>query len=137
MGPALQPQTCLRVFTGSALPHGTSAVIMQEDTQMDPLNLASIQVLDVVKPWENVRLRGEDVKQGEQVLSSGERLNPQTMVWLELNLRTGLYADPEQTPVPESESQGAFTFGQACAKAVLANGGENKHIMKAKTRRGP
>jgi len=67
----------------------------------------------------------------------GERLNPQTMVWLELNLRTGLYADPEQTPVPESESQGAFTFGQACAKAVLANGGENKHIMKAKTRRGP
>jgi molybdopterin molybdotransferase len=78
-GPALQPQSCLRVFTGSALPPESSAVIMQEDTQIDPLKPASIHMLDAVKPWENVRLRGEDVKEGEQVLCAGERLNAQKL----------------------------------------------------------
>src|SRR5688572_28112600 len=30
------PGTCVRVFTGSLLPEGADAVVMQEDTRLDP-----------------------------------------------------------------------------------------------------
>jgi hypothetical protein len=58
----------------------------------------------------------------------GESLAPGKEVWLELNTYTGRYHDPDKDPVPESESQGGFTFGPACAKAVLKNGGKNTRI---------
>lgn len=55
----------------------------------------------------------------------GERLNPATMVALELNSHTGLYSNGG---VPESESQGWFDFGKACAAKILKAGGENEQI---------
>ena len=65
---------CVRVFTGSPLPAGADAVVMQEDTR--PVNSSErIEVLDGVKPWENVRFRGEDVKQGAELIGAGQRLN--------------------------------------------------------------
>ena len=67
----VQPQTCVRIFTGSPLPQGADAVVMQEDTRADG---DFIEVLDAVKPWENVRLTGEDVKCGGVVARAGERL---------------------------------------------------------------
>ena len=67
----VQPQTCVRIFTGSPLPEGADAVVMQEDTQTDG---EFIEVLDAVKPWENVRLTGEDVKAGAVIARAGERL---------------------------------------------------------------
>jgi hypothetical protein len=51
----------------------------------------------------------------------GERLKEDRKAWLELNNRTGIYA--ECGTVPPAESQGCFPFGSACARAVLANGG--------------
>ena len=66
------PKTCVRLFTGSPLPSGADAVVMQEDTRA---NGDSIAVLDPVKPWENVRLAGEDVKRGAPLAECGERLN--------------------------------------------------------------
>ncbi|HUR47491.1 MAG TPA: gephyrin-like molybdotransferase Glp, partial [Candidatus Saccharimonadales bacterium] len=77
-GPTLQPQTCVRVFTGSLLPVGTTGVIMQEDASFDQ-ETSAITVTEIVRPWENLRLCGEDVKQGEPLLNMGERLNPQRM----------------------------------------------------------
>ncbi|MSR43532.1 MAG: molybdopterin molybdenumtransferase MoeA [Pedosphaera sp.] len=65
---------CVRLFTGSPLPRGADAVVMQEDTQTDPAQSATVRVLDVARPWENVRLRGEDVKRGALLLAAGERL---------------------------------------------------------------
>ncbi len=63
--------TCVRLFTGSPLPAGADAVVMQEDARASG---DSIAILDAVKPWENVRLAGEDVKRGETVAESGECL---------------------------------------------------------------
>lgn len=65
---------CLRVFTGAPMPAGADAVIMQEDTRLDPAAADQILILDGVKPWENVRFRGEDVRRGAGVLSAGDRL---------------------------------------------------------------
>lgn len=56
----------------------------------------------------------------------GEKLNPATMVWLELNNLTNRWH--REREVPESESQGCFTFGSACAREVLAAHGKLKRI---------
>ena len=68
---AVERGKCVRLFTGSPLPAGADAVVMQEDTRAAG---DSINVLDTVKPWENVRFTGEDVKRGELVAQAGERL---------------------------------------------------------------
>jgi len=65
-----------------------------------------------------------------------QKLDPDTMVWLELRWDTNLYYDPEKTDVPEDKSQGAFTFGAACARAVLKNGGELVDTGKKKRQLG-
>jgi molybdopterin molybdotransferase len=72
------PGACVRIFTGSALPAGADAVVMQEDTRSAPAKEGQpVQVcfLDGAKPRENVRLRGEDVKRGALLLAAGERVN--------------------------------------------------------------
>src|SRR5436190_1250605 len=56
---AVTAGTCVRIFTGSPLPSGADAVVMQEDTHATG---DVIEVLDGVRPWENVRLVGQDIK---------------------------------------------------------------------------
>ena len=60
---------CVRIFTGSPIPAGANAVVMQEDTHADK---ETIEITDGVKPFEHVRLRGEDIKQGEDIGQAGE-----------------------------------------------------------------
>ena len=70
----LKAGECVRLFTGSPLPAGADAVVMQEDTQSQPHHPNEVQILDAAKPWENVRLRGGDVKRGETICAAGEML---------------------------------------------------------------
>jgi hypothetical protein len=54
----------------------------------------------------------------------GKKLNPKTMVWLELDNTTGRYTDQ---PLPEDHvSQGGFTFGRDCAAVA---GRENDEFL--------
>ncbi|HEY2952280.1 MAG TPA: gephyrin-like molybdotransferase Glp [Verrucomicrobiae bacterium] len=71
----VEPGTCVRVFTGSPLPDGADAVVMQEDTRVEPGQPDVVWLLDAVKPWENIRLRGEDVKPGATLGESGDLLS--------------------------------------------------------------
>lgn len=82
--PTLAPGECARVFTGSPLPAGTDAVVMQEDTL--PIG-GTIQVRDRVRPWENIRLRGEDIRLGTVLCKPGVRLTPGLLA---LSQATGL-----------------------------------------------
>jgi len=68
------PGTCIRLFTGSPLPAGADAVVMQEDTKIHAAEPNQVLILDAVKPWENVRFHGEDVKRGAMVCANGEAL---------------------------------------------------------------
>lgn len=72
----VQRGTCVRVFTGSMLPRGADAVVMQEDTELSGADATTVRVLDGVKPWENIRFRGEDVKSGSVIVKCGDRLSP-------------------------------------------------------------
>jgi hypothetical protein len=65
----------------------------------------------------------------------GEKLDPDTMVWLELSHKTGMYTRPDlDGDLPEDESQGGFTFGRACAKTVLKNGGNMTRLQRRRSR---
>ncbi len=65
---------CVRIFTGSPLPAGTDAVVMQEDTRLDSAHPDRVLVLEPTRTRENVRFRGEDVKRGALLADRGEIL---------------------------------------------------------------
>ena len=96
---------CIRIFTGSPMPRGADAVVMQEDTRslaQDQTSAISpsaettspspprsggegrgevafgaqgdVSILDPVKPWENIRFHGEDIKRGAVIIEPGTRL---------------------------------------------------------------
>jgi molybdopterin molybdotransferase len=73
-GGNVEDGTCARLFTGSPLPGGADAVVMQEDTRPDPERQDRVSFLDAVTPWENIRLRGEDVKRGVKLVEAGVRI---------------------------------------------------------------
>lgn len=66
--------SCVRVFTGSPLPRGADAVVMQEDTRME--SPSDVLIAESVKAGENVRHRGEDVRKGSVVGEAGDRIGP-------------------------------------------------------------
>lgn len=73
LGLLCEPGTCLRIFTGAALPRGADAVIMQEDVKRDG---EGIRCLEPVEKGENVRRAGADVCAGQIIIKRGERLTP-------------------------------------------------------------
>lgn len=75
-GSGLKTGECIRLFTGSPLPPGADAVVMQEDTEADGGTPGIILVKDAVKPWENIRFRGEDMKRGVAAVRQGAVLTP-------------------------------------------------------------
>ncbi|HOX59542.1 MAG TPA: molybdopterin molybdotransferase MoeA [Candidatus Paceibacterota bacterium] len=70
----VRPGTCARVFTGSPLPRGADAVVMQEATRLEPGDPSEVLIQDRAKPGENVRMRGEDVRFGARLAEAGETL---------------------------------------------------------------
>lgn len=100
----LKPGHTFRIFTGSPLPPGADAVAMQEDARM--LDPETVEILDRVKPWENVRLAGEDVRRGSPLITAGTRIGPAQLA---------LLAAVGMTSVP--------VYPQICV-AILPNGSE-------------
>jgi molybdopterin molybdotransferase len=70
----LEPQACVRIFTGAPIPAGADAVVMQEDTH--PHHEGYIAVAESVEPGENIRRAGDDVTKNEAVLRAGTLLGP-------------------------------------------------------------
>jgi molybdopterin molybdotransferase len=65
---------CVRIMTGALIPDGCDAVVMQEQAEVGDNGL--IRIDSEHRPGENIRLAGEDVKQGEIVIEAGARLSP-------------------------------------------------------------
>ncbi len=64
---------CVKVATGAPLPEGTDAVVMVEDTEEER---NWVKIYKPVHPGENVSPAGEDIKEGQKVLSRGDFLTP-------------------------------------------------------------
>ncbi|AHG21801.1 molybdopterin biosynthesis protein MoeA [Chania multitudinisentens RB-25] len=63
--------TCLRIMTGAPIPAGAEAVIMQEQAEV---NEAGVRFNAQVQAGQNIRLAGEDIRQGANVLPAGVKL---------------------------------------------------------------
>ncbi len=69
---AIKSGQAIRIMTGAPLPKGADAVVMVEETQAQGVN--KVNIFRAVKPSENVRYAGEDVKKGEVVIKKGATL---------------------------------------------------------------
>jgi len=65
----------VRIMTGAALPRGADAVCMQEEASTET-NGTDVRIARRIEPGEHVRLPGEDVEVGQEVLGVGSVLGP-------------------------------------------------------------
>ena len=74
--PARTVQTgqCARIMTGAPVPPGADAVIRVEDTQA--LTDGCIEITVPVKAGNDIRVRGENMRNGEVVLEAGTEITP-------------------------------------------------------------
>ena len=70
---AVQSGQAVRIMTGAKIPQGTDTVIMQEKAQRDGERV-TFSSKDNHKSGENVRMAGEDMREGEAVLQPGKAL---------------------------------------------------------------
>ena len=66
--------TAIRIMTGAPMPQGADAVIQFEETQQSG---DTVELYSSVVVGKNVRFAGEDVKDGDLVLSAGKHIRPQ------------------------------------------------------------
>jgi molybdopterin molybdotransferase len=76
VGVALEPGTAARIFTGAMIPAGADCVVMQESSKEEGGRVALIGSVQV---GQNIRPRGQDINEGETVLSQGRLLRPQDL----------------------------------------------------------
>lgn len=70
---SLQPGECVRITTGAPMPTGADTVAIKENCRVEG---AVVIVQAPPSPGANVRRAGEDVREGDRVLHSGELLTP-------------------------------------------------------------
>ena len=68
----------IRIMTGAPFPPGADAVIMVEETKVEGEEHKDefVEILREVKPGENVRQAGEDIRKGEIVIEKGKVIGP-------------------------------------------------------------
>ena len=76
VGEVIEPGTAARIFTGAAIPAGADTVVMQENCELEDGQLV---VHGEIKQGQHIRPKGQDIAQGQLVMSAGTRLRPQEM----------------------------------------------------------
>ena len=61
----------VRLFTGSLVPDGADAILLQEDAKRDG---SQVTVQEAATPGRHIRRQGQDFTAGDQVLPAGQRL---------------------------------------------------------------
>ncbi|QLK60569.1 molybdopterin molybdotransferase MoeA [Enterobacteriaceae bacterium Kacie_13] len=107
--------TCIRIMTGAPVPEGADAVVMQEQADVSD---TGVRFTHTVVSGQNIRLTGDDIKQGDSVLPPGVRLGAaelpllaslgvtEVKVWKPLKVAvfsTGDELQPVGTPLQEGQ----------------------------------
>ena len=105
----LNPGEAFKIATGGALPEGSDAVVMFEETEW--LDDNTIGVLKPVAPGENVIFKGEDVKEGQRVCCKNSIVRPQdlgvlagigiTEVFVFNRIKVGILSTGNEIVLPE------------------------------------
>ena len=75
----VEKECAVRVSTGSRIPPGTDAVVMQEDCRVEG-NTVFVQALE--SRWGNIRRKGEEIRKHQIALPKGTVLQPGSLAWL-------------------------------------------------------
>ena len=115
-GPAaLKPGTMMRIYTGAPVPRGADTVVMQEHVERSG-DMA--RILHLPEAGSNVRRRGEDQRQGDEVLAAGHLLDAR-----KLAICAG--AGVGKLPVVRKPKIGLILTGdELCAPGQNVDGGE-------------
>jgi molybdopterin molybdotransferase len=70
----VQTGQCARIMTGAPMPQGADAVIRVEDTQ--EVATSRVQIGKTVRPGNDMRPQGENMHNGDVVLSAGTEITP-------------------------------------------------------------
>ena len=113
-GFAIERGQAAKIPTGGMIPQGADAVVMDEYSSF--ADARTVQLARGAAPWENVVRVGQDIRQGEKILSAGDVLRPQelgalcglgiTSVPVRKKPRVAILAtgdevvDPAETPKP-------------------------------------
>ncbi len=68
-----KPNSAIKIMTGAPVPEGYDTVIQVEHTTFTD---SEVTFQKEIKENQNVRLPGEDIKNGDAILRSGEKINP-------------------------------------------------------------
>ncbi|UOO80822.1 molybdopterin molybdotransferase MoeA [Uruburuella testudinis] len=68
----LQHGEAVRIFTGAPLPENTTAVVPQEQTEIEN---GALHILADIAPGQHMRLRAEEIEVGQELLAQGSKLN--------------------------------------------------------------
>jgi molybdopterin molybdotransferase len=77
--PTQSSEGSIRILTGAPVPQEFDTVVMQERCRIDG---GSIVIEQKPRTGQNVRIAGEDVREGESLLEAGETLNAQYLALL-------------------------------------------------------
>ncbi len=78
---ALAPGQAIRIMTGAPMPEGSDAVVPFEETdeygsEVSSSTRTSVRIDVEARPGANIRVAGEDVREGENVLTAGAIIGP-------------------------------------------------------------
>src|SRR5579884_1680846 len=83
-GGRVEPGTAVRIMTGAPIPPGADSIVPFEETDETGLAApqktgsldATVRVFKAAKPGNNIRYRGEDVREGDTIFTDGTYLRP-------------------------------------------------------------
>jgi molybdopterin molybdotransferase len=76
-GSAVEPGSCVRIFTGAPVPPGADRVIVQEVVRRE----GEVAIFEApLSPARHIRTKGSDFREGDVLLSAGTLLGPRQMV---------------------------------------------------------
>ena len=117
----------VRIFTGSILPEGADAVLLQEDAEAEG---ETVRVRESARPGRHIRRMGEDFARDEPIIAAGRRLSPRDIglaaaanhPWLQVHRRprVAVLATGDEIALPgEPIPQGGIVSSNAHALAAM------------------
>ncbi|MBV8868984.1 MAG: molybdopterin molybdotransferase MoeA [Acetobacteraceae bacterium] len=134
---ALGPGQAVRLFTGSLVPDGADAILLQEDATREA---ERVRVNEAVRPGRHIRRAGQDFAAGEAVLPAGRRLGARDIglaaaanhPWIAVHRRprVGVLATGDEIALPgEPIPPGGIVSSNAHALAALIRAGGGEPIV--------
>jgi len=76
VGDKLDEGTAARIFTGAPVPEGADTIVMQEQCEQQGTDVV---ISGKINKGDHIRRAGEDIAEGSEVMSVGQKLRPQDM----------------------------------------------------------